>query len=137
MAITAAVCDSYKQEILSGEHLSTDTYKMALYTSSATLDETTTEYDATGEVTGTGYSAGGTALSGFTTGLEDGTAYLTFTNPTWSTSTITARGALIYNSDNADKAVCVLDFGEDVSSASGLFTVSLPDAGASSTVTIA
>lgn len=127
MAITAAVCDSYTQEILSGTHTNTDTYKIALYTSAATLSAATTAYSATNEVVGTGYTAGGLALSGFSTSLDTGVAILDFTtDPSWTTATITARGALIYNSSKTNKAVAVLDFGSDISSTAGTFTVQFP-----------
>ena len=132
MAITAAVCNSYKQEILQGTHTSADTYKIALYTSAATLDATTTAYAATNEVSGTGYTAGGATLSGFTVSGSGSTAWLDFTtDPTWAAATITARGALIYNSSKANKAVCVLDFGSDVSSTAATFTVTFPAPAAS------
>jgi hypothetical protein len=130
MAITAALCNSYKQEILSGTHSSSDTYKIALYTSSATLSKATTAYSSTNEVSGTGYSAGGATLSGFATSLDTDTAILDFTDPTWASSTITARGALIYNSSKSNKAVAVLDFGSDITSTAGTFTVTLPAAAA-------
>ena len=129
MAITAAVCDSYTQDILSGTHTNTDTYKIALYTSSATLSSGTTAYSATNEVSGTGYTAGGASLTGFATSLDTGVAILDFTtDPTWTTATITARGALIYNSSKSNKAVCVLDFGSDITSTAGTFTVQFPAA---------
>ena len=130
MAITAAICNSYKQEILSGTHLSSNTYKIALDTSTATLDATTTAYSATNEVAnGNGYTTGGATLAGFTTGATGGTVWLDFsTDPTWPTSTITARGALIYNSSVSNKAVCVLDFGSDIVSTNGTFTVQFPTA---------
>jgi hypothetical protein len=137
MAITTAVCNSFKQEILEGVHESTDTYKIALYTDSATLGASTTAYSATNEVSGTGYSAGGLTLSGLSTGLSGSTAYLTFTDPVWSNSTITARGCLIYNSSQSNKAVAVFDFGQNVSSVNGNFTVDFPGTGASSLITIA
>lgn len=131
MAITAAVCNSFKQEILQGIHSSADTYKVALFTSTAALDATTTAYATTDEVSGTGYTAGGVALSGFTVGGSGSTAWLDFTtDPSWANSTITARGALIYNSSKADKAVAVLNFGSDVSSTNGTFTVTFPTADA-------
>jgi len=131
MAITAAVCNSYKQEKFSGTHSSADTYKIALYTSTATLDATTTAYSATNEVSGTGYTAGGATLSGFTTGGSGSTAWLDFTtDPTWPSSTITARGALIYNSSKSNKAVAVLDFGADITSTAATFTVTFPAAAA-------
>lgn len=129
MAITAAVCDSYTQELLSGTHSSADTYKIALYTSAATLSAATTAYSATNEVSGTGYTAGGATLSGFATSLDTGVAILDFTtDPTWTSATITARGALIYNSSKTNKAVCVLDFGSDITSTAGTFTVQFPAA---------
>jgi len=131
MAITAAVCNSFKQEILQGTHASADTYKIALYTSTATLDATTTAYSATNEVSGTGYSAGGTTLSGFTVGGSGSTAWLDFTtDPSWPSATITARGALIYNSSKSNKAVAVLNFGSDVTSTASTFTVTFPVADA-------
>ena len=137
MAITSALCNSYKQEILEGVHASTGTYKIALYTDSATLGASTTAYYATNEVSGTGYTAGGETLAGFTTGLSTSTAYLTFSDPAWANSTITARGCLIYNSSKSDKAVAVFDFGQNVSSVNGTFTVDLPGAGGSSLIRIA
>ena len=129
--------NSYKQDILSGTQTSADTYKIALYTSLATLDASTTAYSATNEVVGTNYTAGGATLTGFTTGLSSSTAYLTFTNPTWSTSTITARGCLIYNSSKSNKSVAAYDFGGDVTSTAGTFTVNFPAAGASGLIRIA
>ena len=127
MAITAAFCNSYKQEIMQGTHSSADTYKIALYTSAATLDATTTAYSATNEVSGTGYTAGGQPLSGFTVGGSGSTAWLDFTtDPSWPSATITARGALIYNSSKSNKAVAVLDFGSDVSSTASAFSVTFP-----------
>lgn len=137
MAITTAVCNSFKQEILEGVHESTDTYKIALYTDAATLGASTTAYSATNEVSGSGYSAGGLTLSGLSTGLSGSTAYLTFTDPVWSNSTITARGCLIYNSSQSNKSVAVFDFGQNVSSVNGSFTVDFPGTGASSLITIA
>lgn len=131
MAITAAVCNSYKSEILQGTHTSANTYKIALYTSSATLDATTTAYAATNEVSGTGYTAGGATLAGFTAALYSGTAVLDFTtDPSWSSATISAAGALIYNSSQSNKAVAVLDFGGTITSTNGTFTVTLPVPGA-------
>lgn len=133
MAITAALCTSYKQEVLAGTHLSSNTYKIALFTSAATLSAATTAYAATNEVAnGNGYTTGGATLSGFTTGSSGTTAWIDFsTDPTWTTATITARGALIYNSSVSNKAVCVLDFGADITSTAGTFTVTFPAADAS------
>jgi hypothetical protein len=136
MAITTAICNSYKQEILEGVHASTDTYKIALYTSSATLGAATTAYSATNEVEGTGYTAGGINLTGYSSGLASSTAYITFSDAQWSNATITARGALIYNSSKSNKAVAVFDFGENITSTSGTFTVDFPTAGADALIRI-
>jgi len=131
MAITAAICNSYKQELLSGLHAPADVYKIALFTSLATLNKNTTAYSATNEATGLGYTAGGNVLTGFTTSLSVDTAVLDFTtDPTWPTSTLTARGALIYNSSKGNAAVGVLDFGSDITSTADLFTVQMPVADA-------
>jgi len=136
MAITQAMCTSFKVDLLDGEHdFGVDTFKIALYTSSATLGATTTAYSATNETSGTGYSAGGNTLTVSTTPTSSGTtAYLSFANTTWSTASITARGALIYNSTNANKAVAVLDFGSDKTSTAGDFTIQFPTADASNAI---
>ena len=136
MAITQAMCTSFKVDLLDGEHdFGADTFKIALYTSSATLDATTTAYSATNETSGTGYSAGGNTLTVSTTPTSSGTtAYISFANTTWSTASITARGALIYNSTNANKAVAVLDFGSDKTSTAGDFTIQFPTADASNAI---
>lgn len=126
MAITAGICYSYTQEVLSGTHTNTDTYKIALYTSTATLSSSTTAYAATNEVIGTGYTAGGATLTGFATSVDTGVAILDFADPSWANATITARGALIYNSSKTNKAVAVLDFGSDISSTNGTFTIQFP-----------
>jgi hypothetical protein len=127
MAITQAFCNSYKLEILQGIHEAADTYKIALYVSTATLSKATTAYTATGEFSGTGYTAGGATLAGFSATLDADTAILDWTtDPTWPNATITARGALIYNATQSNKAVAVLDFGADISSTNGTFTVTLP-----------
>lgn len=130
MAITAAICNSYKQEIMQGVHEAADTYKIALFPSTATLSKSTTTYSSTGEcASGSGYTTGGATLSGFAVTLDTDTAVLDFTtDPTWPASTITARGALIYNSTQANRAVCVLDFGSDVTSTADTFTVQFPAA---------
>ena len=127
MAITQAIPTSFKAEILQGIHDSADTYKMALYTSVATLGTSTTAYSATNEVVGAGYTAGGIALSGFNATTSGTTAILDFTtDPFWENATITARGALIYNSSKSNKAVYVLDFGSDIISTNGTFAITLP-----------
>jgi O-glycosyl hydrolase len=138
MTITTAICNSYKQEVLEGVHESTDTYKVALYTSSATLNASTTAYSSTNEVAnGNGYSTGGLTLQNFQSGLSSSTAYITFDDPVWTTATITARGCLIYNSSKSNKAVAAFDFGSNISSTNGNFTVDFPAAGASALIRIA
>lgn len=135
MAITSALCTSYKQEILSGIHLAADVYKIALFSSAATLDATTNVYSNTNEIVGAGYVAGGATLSGFVTGSGGTTAWIDWTtDPNWTTATITARGCMIYNSTRADKAVAVYDFGADKTSTAGTFTVVLPTANATDAI---
>lgn len=125
MAITQAITTSYKAEVLQGIHDSADTYKMALYTSVATLGTSTTAYSATNEVVGTGYTIGGTTLSGFNVTTSGTTAILDFNDPFWENATITARGALVYNASKSNKAVAIYDFGSDIASTNGDFTVSI------------
>lgn len=127
MAIVQNITTSYKAEVLQGIHDAADTYKIALYTSAATLGAATTAYTTTNEVVGTGYTAGGVTLSGFNVTTSGTTAILDFTtDPFWENATITARGALIYNSSKSNKAVYVLDFGSDITSTNGTFAVTLP-----------
>ena len=137
MAITSALCNSFKQEILEGVHDSTDTYKLALFDSNANLSAATTAYSTSGESSGTGYTAGGVTLTGFTTGLSGSTAFLTFSDASFENSTITSRGCMIYNSSKSNKALAVFNFGQNVSSVNGTFTVDLPAAGADSLIRIA
>ena len=137
MAITTAICNSYKKEMFDGTHASGDTYKIALFTDAATLGAGTTAYSSTNESSGAGYDAGGKTLTGFTSGLDGSTAYVTFTDASWTSATITARGCLIYNSSKSNKAVAVFDFGQNVTSTNGTFTVDFPGAGASSLIRIA
>lgn len=138
MAITQAMCTSFKTELLTATHDFTnttgDTFYIALYTSSATLDATTTAYSATNEVSGTGYTAGGEALTNVTPTSSGTTAFTDFADVTWSTATITARGALIYNSSKTNKAVIVLDFGADKTASAGDFTITFPAADASNAI---
>ena len=130
--------DSFKVELLTGTHNFTattgDSFKIALYTSSATLGASTTAYSSTNEVSGTGYTAGGAALTEVTPTSSGTTAYVDFGDATWSSATITARGALIYNSTDSNKAVAVLDFGADKTSTNGDFTVQFPTADSSSAI---
>jgi hypothetical protein len=138
MAISQAMCTSFKVELLQGVHDFTastgDTFKIALYTSSATLGASTTAYSVTDEVSGTGYTAGGNTLTNVTPTSSGTTAFTDFADTTWSTATITARGALIYNSTESDKAVCVLDFGSDKTSTAGDFTIVFPTADATNAI---
>jgi len=138
MAITQAMATSFKQELLTGTHDFTnstgDTFKIALFTSSATLGAATTAYTTSNEVTGTGYTAGGNTLTNVTPSTSGTTAFTDFADTTWSSATITARGALIYNSTDSDKAVVVLDFGSDKTSTNGDFTIQFPSADASNAI---
>jgi len=142
MAITQAMCTSFKVALLNGEmDFSSDTsqvFKIALFTSAATLDASTTAYSTTNEVTGTGYTAGGNTLVISTNPTDGGsgtTAYLGFSNTTWTHATITARGALIYKADGVtDPAVAVLDFGADKTSTAGDFQVQFPTADATNAI---
>jgi hypothetical protein len=137
MAVTPCVTDAFKQDMLNGRAFSSDTIKIALYLQSgSTLGKSTTAYTATGEISGTGYSAGGMALSGFTVGLSGDTAYLTWGNPVWAASTITADAAMIYDSSNGNRSIAVMTF-VSTTSISGTFTVTMPVAGASASVTVA
>lgn len=127
MAIVQNMCNSFKQECLLGEHdLNTDVLKIALYTSAANLSATTTAYSATDEASGTGYTAGGQNLANVTVFLASGVAYVSFDNPSWPGASFTARGALIYNSTVSNKAVAVIDFGEDKTASATTFTIVLP-----------
>jgi len=137
MTITSAICNSYKKELFDGTHTAGDTYKIALFTDAATLGADTTAYASTNEVSGAGYTAGGKNLTGFSSGLDGSTAYLTFTDAAFTSATITARGCLIYNSSKSNKAGSVFDFGANISSTSGTFTIDFPGTGASSLIRIA
>jgi hypothetical protein len=139
MAITQAMCTSFKVALLDGEmDFSSDTaqtYKIALYTSSASLDAATAAYTTSNEVSGTGYSAGGNTLSISTNPTSTGTtAFLSFATTTWSTATITARGALIYQAGGSTPAVAVLDFGGDKTSTAGDFQITFPTADATNAI---
>lgn len=139
MAITQTLCTSFYVECLKATHDFTnstgDVFKLALYTSSATLDATTTVYTATGEVEATGgYTAGGNTLTNVTPTSTGTTAFVDFADSVWSASTITARGALIYNSSKSNKAVAVIDFGADKTSTASDFTVVFPVADADNAI---
>ena len=132
------LCTSFKHELLEGLHdfnvSAGDTYKLALYTNSASFNAATTAYTATNEVSGTGYTAGGGTLTNIDPTSSGTTALIDFVDLTFSTATITARGALIYNSTNANRAVAVLDFGADKTSTAGDFTIVFPTANASNAI---
>ena len=144
MAISQAMCTSFKVQLLNGIHAfsttvvrgatTADTFKVALYTSSASLGATTTAYGTSNEVTGTNYTAGGNTLSVVAPTSSSTTAFLDFSDTTWSSATITANGALIYNDTQGDKAVAVLAFGADKSSTAGDFTIQFPAADASNAI---
>ena len=138
MAITQAMCTSFKQQLLEGTHnfknSGGSTFKLALFTSSATLGAATTAYAVTNEVSGTGYSAGGNTLTRVDPSTSGTTALTDFADTTFSTATITANGALIYNSSASDAAVIVLAFGGDKTSTAGDFTVQFPTADASNAI---
>lgn len=126
---------SASQTVASTTITSGDTFKIALYTSSATLSSATTVYSSSNESSGTGYTAGGGTLTNLGTSLSGTTAYLSWDNYTWSSATISAAGALIYNTSKNNAAVAVLSFGATYSSTSGNFTVTMP-ANTSSTAII-
>jgi hypothetical protein len=138
MAITQAMCTSFKQALLDGEmDFSSDTtqvFKIALYTSSATLGADTTAYSTENEVSGTGYVAGGNTLTVAAPASSGTTAYIDFSDTTWTASTITARGALIYKSGGGDPAIAVLDFGSDKTSTASDFTIQFPTADANNAI---
>jgi len=123
--ITSGVCISYKLEIPQGVHALTDTYKLALYTDSANIGPSTTVYTSDAEVSGTGYDAGGKTLESPVVSQTGASAQLQFNDAVWLTSTITARGALLYNATKGNKAVAAYDFGANKQSSSSSFIVKL------------
>ena len=138
MAITQAMCTSFKKELLEGVHnfknSGGSTFKIALFTSSASLDASTTAYSTSNEVTGTGYSAGGNTLTRVDPTTSGTTAFTDFADSTFSTATITANGAVIYNDGASDASVIVLAFGGDKTSTAGDFTIQFPTADASNAI---
>lgn len=137
--ITQALCTSFKVELLQGIHNFTastgDVFKLALYTSSATLGASTTTYSSTNEVPNSGtYSAGGGVLTNITPTSSGTTAFADFADLSFTSATITARGAMIYNSTDSNRSVVVLDFGSDKTSTSGTFTIQFPTADASNAI---
>lgn len=124
---TAGLTDSFKEQLLLGVHnFSTDTFLVALYTSSAVLGPTTTVYTTSNEVTGAGYIPGGQLLQNVTVNLAMGTGYVSFTNPSWSGATFATRGGLIYNASKANKSVGVFNFGVDQTMLGQQFTIQFP-----------
>jgi len=139
MAITQAMCTSFKVQLMTATHNFTastgNTFKLALYTSSASLGATTTAYTASDEVVGTGYTAGGGTLTNVTPVSSGTTAFTDFADLSFTTATITARGALIYNDTaTGDPSVCVLNFGADKTSTAGTFTIVFPAADATNAI---
>lgn len=139
MAITQAMCTSFKKELMEAKHnflnSGGSTFNIALYTSSASLDAATTAYTTSNEVSGTGYTAKGTSLTRVDPSTSGTTALTDFSDATFSSATITARGAMIFNdSASGDPAVCILDFGADKASTNGDFTVQFPTADASNAI---
>jgi hypothetical protein len=143
MAITSALCTSFKKELLERKHdfnaTSGHSFKIALYTSSATLGAATTDYTTSNEVVGTGYTAGGIALTNIDPAISGTTAFIDFADATWPSATITAAGALIYNTttdggSGTTDAVAVISFGGDKTSTNGDFVVQFPTADASNAI---
>jgi len=133
------MCTSFKKELMEAVHnfknSGGNTFQLALYTNSASFTAATTAYTTSNEVSGTGYTAKGNSLTRVDPTTSSTTAYTDFADSTWSSSSITARGALIFNdSASGDPTVCVLDFGSDKASSSGDFTVVFPSAGASTAI---
>ena len=142
MAITSAICNSFKAEVLQALHNFTassgNTFKLALYTSSATLNKSTTAYSATNEISntsGSAYSAGGAALTSVTPVLSSDTAVCDFSDLSFTSASFTANGCLIYNDTaSGDPAVCAIAFGSDKTVTSGTFTIQFPTADASNAI---
>ena len=131
MAITQAIANAFKKQLLEGDQNFSssggDVFKLALYTSSATLNSATTAYTASNEVANSGqYTAGGGDLTGQNTSIASGVAIVDFADLSFTGVTLTARGALIYNTSTANAAVAVLDFGSDKTATSGTFTIQFP-----------
>ena len=139
MAITQAMCTSFKEDLLNKEQdlgNGADVIKIALYTSSANLDATTTAYTTTEEITGSGYTAGGVTLTNQVVDTSGTTAYFDADDPEWTSASFTTAGALIYNSTASNKAIAVLSFGGDFTVTSGTFRIVFPAPGATAIVRI-
>ena len=141
MEIKSAICNSFKQELLVGTHNFTETtgntFKIALYTSSATLGASTTAFSTSNEITnssGTAYTSGGATLTSVTPALDSSTAVCDFNDVSFTSASFTANGCLIYNDTQSDKAVAVIAFGGDKTVSSGTFTIQFPTADASNAI---
>ena len=138
MAITSTLTTSFKKELLEAKHnflaSGGNSFKLALYTSSASLGATTTAYTSSNEVSGTNYTATGAALTNINPTSSGTTGFTDFSDLTFSNATVTARGCLIYNDTNSDKSVAAIDFGGDKTSTSGDFTIVFPAAAASTAI---
>ena len=138
MAITSAIPTSFKQELLVGTHNLTassgNAFKLALYTSSATLGAGATAFTTTGQASGTNYTSGGATLTSVTPTTSGTTAICDFADLTFGTATVTARGCMIYNDTQSDKAVAVINFGGDKTSTAGNFTIVFPAANATAAI---
>ena len=141
MAITSAICTSFKQELLVGTHNFTattgNTFKIALFTSDASLGAGTTAYSTSNEITnssGTAYTAGGATLTSVTPTTSGTTALCDFADVSYTSASFTANGALIYNSSASDKDVCAIAFGSDKTVTSGTFTIQFPTADATNAI---
>ena len=141
MAIASAICNSFKQEILVGTHNFTassgNDFKLALYTSSASMGASTTAYSSSNEISntsGSAYSAGGKTITSVTPVLDSSTAVCDFGDISWTSASFTANGCLIYNDTQSDKACAVIAFGGDKTVSSGTFTIQFPAAAASTAI---
>jgi len=141
MAIASAICNSFKQEILVGTHNFTassgNDFKLALYTSSASMGASTTAYSSSNEISntsGSAYSAGGKTITSVTPVLDSSTAVCDFGDISWTSASFTANGCLIYNDTQSDKACAVVAFGGDKTVSSGTFTIQFPAAAASTAI---
>ena len=138
MAITQSMATSFKKELLEGKHnflaSGGNSFKLALYTSSATMGAATTAFTTTNQAAGTNYTSGGNALTNVNPASSGTTGFTDFADLTFGTCTITARGCMIYNDTNADRNVAVFDFGGDKTSTAGSFTITFPTADASNAI---
>ena len=138
MAITSTLTTSFKKELLDGTHnfkaSGGNSFKLALYTSSATLGVATTAFTTTGQASGTNYTSGGAALTNVNPTSSGTTGFTDFADLTFGTATVTARGCMIYNDTNSDKSVATIDFGGDKTSTAGDFTIAFPAAAASTAI---